>query len=62
MTTESPREQGVLITLKEIYNTVKTIEDKMDDELGKVKTQVAAQWVIHAIMVAVIINVVSRTL
>lgn len=63
MTTDPPgREQGVLITLREIYNTVKTIEDKMDDELGKLKAQVAAQWVIHAIMVAVIINVVSRTL
>ena len=63
MTTDPPsREQGVLITLREIYNTVKTIEEKVGDDVGKLKAQVAAQWVIHAIMVAVIINVVSRTL
>lgn len=54
------RETGVMVTLRDIYNSVKEIDNKLDDELGKLKTQVAAQWVIHGIMVAAIVSLVTR--
>lgn len=59
---EPQKEHGVIVTLRDIYDSVGRIENKMDDELGKLKTQVAAQWVIHGILVAVLINIISRSL
>lgn len=58
---------GVVVTIKEIYDTVISIDDKMDtdlrllrDEIAKLKAQLAAQWVVHGILVAAIIFLVQR--
>ena len=53
---------GVLITLKDIHNIVTEIDKKLDseirtlrDELAKLKAQLAAQWVVHGIMLSAIV-------
>lgn len=58
---------GVFVTLKEIHTTVLAIADKLDDEVGKlkseistIKAQLAAQWVIQGIQVTVIIYLVQK--
>lgn len=57
METEKPA--GVFVTLKEIHATVERIDDKLNDELTKIKMQLAAQWVVHGIMIAVIIALIT---
>lgn len=63
------RPQGVFITLEAIYQTVTSIDDKIDTELNvirqeiaKMKAQLAAQWVVHGILVTTIVFLVQRGL
>lgn len=56
-------------SLDEIKGKLNNIDDKMDNELkvvreqiGNLKAQLAAQWVVHGIMLAVIIGLVSKAL
>ena len=49
-----------MVTLRDIYNSVQNINEKLDDELGKIKTQIASMWVIHGIMLAAIVSVVTE--
>lgn len=63
------RPQGVFITLEAIYQTVTSIDDKIDaelnavrSELAKMKAQLAAQWVVHGILVTTIIFLMQRGL
>lgn len=63
------RPQGVFITLEAIYQTVTNIDDKIDTELNavrqeiaKMKAQLAAQWVVHGILVTTIIFLVQKGL
>lgn len=63
------RPQGVFITLEAIYQTVTNIDDKIDTELNavrtelaKMKAQLAAQWVVHGILVTTIVFLVQRGL
>ena len=66
--TEShPRPQGVFITLEAIYDTVTSIDDKIDTELNalraelaKMKAQLAAQWVVHGILVTTIVFLMQK--
>lgn len=58
---------GVIVTLKEIYDTVNRIDDKLDreiigikDEISKLKSQLAAQWVVHGILVSAIIFLIQK--
>ena len=60
---------GVIVTLKEIYDTVNRIDDKLDreisgikDEISKLKAQLAAQWVVHGILVSAIIFLIQKGL
>lgn len=52
----------VTITLREIYLSIKDIDSKLDNELGKIKTQLAAQWVIHGIVLAIVVGVTTTAL
>ena len=61
------RPQGVFITLEAIYQTVTSIDDKIDtemnairDEMSKMKAQLAAQWVVHGILITTIIFLIQR--
>lgn len=61
--------QGVFITLDAIYATVVNIDQKMDtelralqDEISKMKSQLAAQWVVHGILLTTIIFLVQKGL
>lgn len=63
------RPQGVFITLEAIYQTVTSIDDKIDlelnnvrTELAKMKAQLAAQWVVHGILVTTIVFLIQRGL
>lgn len=63
------RPQGVFITLEAIYATVTNIDDKIDtelnsvrEEIGKMKAQLAAQWVIHGILVTTLIFLIQKGL
>jgi len=63
------RPQGVFITLEAIYQTVTSIDDKIDTELNlvrneiaKMKAQLAAQWVVHGILVTTIVFLVQKGL
>lgn len=58
---------GVVVTIEEIYDTVVSIDDKraadlrlLREEIAKLKAQLAAQWVVHGILVAAIIFLVQR--
>jgi len=58
---------GVLITLKDIHNIVTEIDKKLDseirtlrDELAKLKAQLAAQWVVHGIMLSAIVFLLQK--
>ena len=57
---QNARPIGVVVTIKEIHATVERIDDKLNDELTKIKMQLAAQWVVHGIMVAVIVALVTN--
>lgn len=61
------RPQGVFITLEAIYQTVTNIDDKIDTELNavrgelaKMKSQLAAQWVVHGILVTTIVFLIQK--
>lgn len=61
------RPQGVFITLEAIYQTVTNIDDKIDTELNavrqeiaKMKAQLAAQWVVHGILVTTIVFLIQK--
>ena len=61
------RPQGVFITLEAIYQTVTSIDDKIDtemnairDEMAKMKAQLAAQWVVHGILITTIVFLIQR--
>lgn len=63
------RQPGVFITLENIYLTVTSIEAKLDAELIAVRTeistmksQLAAQWVIHGILAVVIVGLITKGL
>lgn len=63
------RPTGVFITLKEIHSTVNDIDEKLDteilklkDELTRLKTQLAAQWVIHGLLIVALAFLVQRGL
>lgn len=74
------RPQGVFITLDAIYQTVTSIDDKLDKELtaiygkinsemhaihqeiSKMKAQLAAQWVVHGILITTIIFLMQKGL
>lgn len=63
------RPQGVFITLEAIYQTVTSIDDKIDTELNvirqeiaKMKAQLAAQWVVHGILVTTIAFLIQKGL
>lgn len=63
------RPQGVFITLEAIYQTVTSIDDKIDvemtsirNEIAKMKAQLAAQWVVHGILITTIAFLVQRGL
>lgn len=58
---------GVFVTLREIHQTVMKIDDKLDDEVGKlkseiwgIKAQLAAQWVVHGILIATIVYLIQK--
>ncbi|UVF60424.1 hypothetical protein SEA_PINEAPPLEPIZZA_16 [Microbacterium phage PineapplePizza] len=51
---------GFLFTLEKILEKVEDIEDKLDDRLRKIEVQVAAMWVTHGIMVAIIIFLATK--
>lgn len=68
-TDEHTRPIGVVVTIKEIYDTVQSIDAKMDsdlrllrEEISKLKAQLAAQWVVHGILVAAIIFLTQKGL
>lgn len=61
------RPQGVFITLEAIYQTVTSIDDKIDtemnairNEMSKMKAQLAAQWVVHGILITTIVFLIQR--
>jgi len=61
------RPQGVFITLDAIYQTVTSIDDKIDTELkainqeiARLKAQLAAQWVVHGILVTTIVFLIQK--
>ena len=63
------RPQGVFITLEAIYQTVTSIDDKIDvemasirNEIAKMKAQLAAQWVVQGILITTIAFLVQRGL
>lgn len=63
------RPQGVFITLEAIYATVTSIDDKIDTELNavraelaKMKAQLAAQWVVHGILITTIVFFIQKGL
>lgn len=63
------RPQGVFITLEAIYQTVTSIDDKIDTELkainqeiAKMKAQLAAQWVVHGILITTIVFLLQKGL
>lgn len=67
--TERPatRPQGVFITLDAIYQTVTSIDDKIDmelraihQEISKLKAQLAAQWVVHGILITTIVFLIQK--
>ena len=67
--TTHTKPQGVFITLDAIYTTVIAIDDKIDSELralqlelSKMKAQLAAQWVVHGILVTTIIFLMQKGL
>lgn len=60
---------GVFITLREIHSRVIDIDDKLDNsinelrnEISKLKAQLAAQWVVHGILVTAIVFLVQKGL
>lgn len=66
---DSTRPIGVVVTIKEIYDTVQSIDNKMDsdlrmlrEEISKLKAQLAAQWVVHGILIATIIFLTQKGL
>lgn len=68
-TSPHTRPQGFFITLEAIYSTVTSIDDKMDtelravhQELAKVKAQLAAQWVVHGILITIIVFLAQKGL
>lgn len=61
------RPQGVFITLDAIYQTVTSIDEKIDTELkainqeiARLKAQLAAQWVVHGILVTTIVFLIQK--
>lgn len=61
------RPQGVFITLDAIYQTVTSIDDKIDmelraihQEISKLKAQLAAQWVVHGILITTIVFLIQK--
>jgi hypothetical protein len=63
------RPVGFFVTLREIHDTVKSIDDKLDTEVSKLKeenskirAQLAAQWVVHGILVTTIVFLIQRGL
>lgn len=66
---ESPGGGGVFITLRQIYDMLTKIDDKLDSELidvrreiSALKAQLAAQWVVHGILLGAIVFLVQRGL
>ncbi len=60
---------GFFVTIKEIHQAVMSIDDKIDNEVTKlradisaIKAQLAAQWVVQGIMVATIIYLMQKGL
>ena len=67
MSENDTKPPGVFITLQEIYATVLSIDIKLDNELkdlrkevSALKQQLAAQWVVHGILLAAIIFLIQR--
>ena len=67
MSENETKPPGVFITLQEIYATVLSIDIKLDNELkdlrkevSALKQQLAAQWVVHGILLAAIIFLIQR--
>ena len=66
-TKEEQRPLGFLFTLERIYEIVGETSQKLDDEVSRLKTvisrlqaQLAAQWVVQGIMLAVITFLVQE--
>lgn len=60
---------GVFVTLREIHGTVISIDEKLDTEIGKLKdeiakirAQLAAQWVVHGILITTIVVLIQKGL
>lgn len=60
---------GVLVTIREIHGTVLKIDEKLDQEVSKLKeeiatvrAQLAALWVIHGIVVTTIVFLLQKGL
>ena len=60
---------GVIVTLKEIYDTVNRIDDKLDreisgikEEISGLKAQLAAQWVVHGILISAMVFLIQKGL
>lgn len=60
---------GVFVTLREIHGTVLSIDEKLDteiaklkEEIGKIRAQLAAQWVVHGILITTIAFLIQKGL
>lgn len=49
----SPNEP-IIITFKDFHGEVKKDLKELDDTLNKMKTQLAAQWIVHGLFVVVL--------
>lgn len=53
---------GFRVTIKDVYNAVERLTEKVDGRLSKLEAQVAAQWVVVGIVVVGLGALLARTL
>lgn len=54
------REIGVVVTIKEIHDTVLRIDDTLTSEISKLKARIAAHEVVIGMMTLVIVYLIQK--
>lgn len=62
MTADHESDPGFKVTVKDVYTEVRDVKTMLDERLRKVESQIAAQWVVVAIIVAAIGGLLVRSI
>lgn len=62
MSDNDTKPQGIVVTIREMYDMLVKLDNRLDGELANLKAQVSAMWVVHGIMLGVITFLITKGL